>query len=131
MQAVHRTHEIVFQTGRHRHAGLLRGNSSFGEIAIQKFRQHHVAQYRSKRTHAEPVFAFRSCSAKDLLGNRFGLHHGRNWARFRGMCVRAQSNCGVLTAGSSTVVSAMALRVLINSVRSESVKPRIACLAPQ
>ena len=47
------------------------------------------------------------------------------------MRVRHQSNCGVLTAGSWTIVIQMRLRSCSSSVRTESVKPRIANFAPQ
>ena len=44
---------------------------------------------------------------------------------------RHQVNCGVFIAGSCTIVRWMFLRSWISSVRSESVKPAMACFAPQ
>ena len=49
----------------------------------------------------------------------------------RPMCTRAQSNWGVLTAGNSTMLIRMPEPSCMSSVRRESVKPRIACFAPQ
>lgn len=49
----------------------------------------------------------------------------------RGSLLRAQSNCGVLKADNCTIVSRTFDPSWISSLRSESVKPRIAALAPQ
>ena len=45
--------------------------------------------------------------------------------------LRAQSNCGVFTAGRCTMVRCSGLRLCSSSDRSASVKPRRANLAPQ
>ena len=44
---------------------------------------------------------------------------------------RTQSNCGVFSAGICTIVTLTALCSASSSVRSESWKPWMACLAPQ
>ena len=49
----------------------------------------------------------------------------------RGSFARPQSNCGVLSAGSWTIVTCTFEPSCSSSVRSDSVKPRIACFAPQ
>ena len=55
---------------------------------------------------------------------------GTGCARF-GRRLRTQSNCGVLTAGSCTIVTVMLLPSCSNSHRSESQKPWTACFAAQ
>ena len=67
----------------------------------------------------------------DRLGRDLGLEDRRHRLGMAGMRVRHQSNCGVLTAGSWTIVIQMLLRSCSSSVRTESVKPRIANFAPQ
>ena len=78
-------------------------------------------------------YSRRGCSAARKMTSAItsGCTIGETGRGSSGICVRAQSNCGVLTAGSSIIVSAIALRACINSERNKSVKPRIACFAPQ
>ncbi len=53
---------------------------------------------------------------------------GWGWRRSR---ESTQSNCGVFTAGSCTMVIFTSLPALSSSVRTDSVKPFMACFAPQ
>ena len=53
---------------------------------------------------------------------------GCGWS---GSFVRHQSNCGVFTAGSCTIVIHTRLLRCMSSVRMESVIPRMANFAPQ
>ena len=55
---------------------------------------------------------------------------GTGWA-WRGRRERTQENWGVLTAGIWTMVVRTALPSWSSSLRKDSLKPWIACLAPQ
>jgi len=60
-----------------------------------------------------------------------GWKIGGTGCGWRGRRVLHHANCGVLTAGSCTIVTRTRLLSCSSSVRSESVKPRIANFAPQ
>jgi hypothetical protein len=55
---------------------------------------------------------------------------GTGWPR-RGRRLFTQSNCGVFSAGSCTIVTRMALPSWSSSARSESQNPCTACLPAQ
>ena len=55
---------------------------------------------------------------------------GTGWAR-SGSLDSPQANCGVLRAGSWTMVTRTLLRSCSSSQRNASWKPWMACLAPQ
>ena len=58
-------------------------------------------------------------------------HTVGNVDRCNGNRLRAQSNCGVFTAGKWAIVSLIALPSCRSSLRNESVNPRAAALAAQ
>ena len=71
------------------------------------------------------------CRLQDRLGGQLRLVHGRDRPRFSGELVEDHSNCGVFTAGSSTIAMRTLLPSASSSARTDSKNPRQANLAPQ
>ena len=128
-----RLEQVGRRIGRYRLVGELSGVARLGQIAIEQARRDAVGKDRLHGREANPNLAALVGGREiDRARRHFGLKDRRHGLRPAGpVLFNAQSNCGVFTAGRSTMVSCTSSLSWMISDRRLSVKPRIAALAPQ
>ena len=129
--AGHRIVEIVASVRIHRLVSLLRREAGPCQIAVDQpgnqlltddrlqcaASDHHLARVMFSRPEVASAIISGCVDRRNRLSGCIGMR------------VFTTSNCGVLTAGSCSIDTVMLLPSCSSSVRSESVKPRMAALA--
>jgi hypothetical protein len=133
-RAVHKLPEVdgpLWVGGLVRLLGLIPGP---GQVAVQQAGHQLVRRQGPDGAASDPVLPAPRVvgGVHDGPGDHLGLVDGRDRAWTVGLAVEDPVELGgVLTAGSCTIMSRTLLRWCSSSQRSASVKPSMACLAPQ
>ena len=129
--ARHRVEQIVGLSRIGRFVGQLAGVTLLGKISVEQSREKFVRHDRLHAGAPDPDLAApRMGGIDDRVGCNLGKIGGTGCGR-RLILLRAQLNCGVLSAGIWTMTRFTSTPSCSNSVRRLSVNPRIANLAPQ
>ena len=130
--ARNRLPQVRRPVGIRRLVGLLGAVAGSTEVPVEQSRDHAVAQDGPHRAGPDPDLSPSGLrDSYDSLGRHLGLIDRRHRLGPIGQAGKRVPNCGVFMAGRCTVDSRTSDRSCRSSQRTESVKPCMACLAPQ